>query len=912
MPALRRFLLRLLSFFRAERADTDLAREIQAHLQLLEDKFVAQGMSAEEAHFAARRAFGGVEQVKERQREIRTFRWLDESRLDFKLGARMLIKHPGLTLVGGLGIAVAVAIAAGAFSIIYTLLDPALPLHEGDRIVAIQNWDAAANRPERRIVHDVIAWRAEVRSIHDIGAFRQVHRNLFAPGAQAETVRVAEMSAAGFRVARVPPLIGRHLVDDDEREGATPVLVIGYDVWRNRFAAKPDIVGRTVLLGETTYSIVGVIPEGFAFPVSNAYWVPLGGASRHERRAGPDVAAFGRLASGATLESAQAELTALGQRTAAAFPRTHEHMRPRVMPYTYPFFGIDEPQTVWIAHFAQFLITLLLVIVSVNVAILVYARTVTRHGEIAIRSALGAGRRRIVAQLFIEALVLTAAATAAGLAITSVGLSQIEAAMSRSFPQLPFWWNFRLSSGVIAYVVGLTLLAAAIVGVLPALKATGRRVQTSLRTLSAGSGSRMQLGGTWTVLIVAQVAFAVALLPPAVFHAWESIRLGTADPGFAAEEFLNALVTLERPAAPSGAPDTALRSRYGAAHAELMRRLRVDPAVSDATFSAHVPGQEPTVWIEAEGVPMPSESEAEASGFAVWAGKFGHETRFNRVDVEFFRVFGVPTLAGRPFNAADATPAASAVIVNRSFAQRVFAGGDALGRRVRYVGKSGDARSEQLELGRWYEIVGIVPDFPAKATSSGVVGARLYHAAAPGQVDGVNLAVRVRGTTPAAFAGRLREVSAAVDPNLQLRNVLTIDELLRQEQSMLRLLAAGLAILTMSVVLLSGAGIYALMSFTVTQRRKEIGIRAALGADPRRILGSIFARALGQLAIGAVVGAAAAVLLESLSRGDLMAGNGEVVLPVVALFMTAVGLVAAIGPARRGLRIQPIEALREP
>jgi putative ABC transport system permease protein len=914
VAAIRRFLLRLLSFFRSGRAEADLAREIDSHLQLLEDELLAQGMSAGEARFAARRAFGGVEQAKELQRDVRSFRSLDAWWLDFKLGARMLIKYRGLTLIGGLGMAVAIAIAAGAFVAIRLLLDPALPLDEGDRVVSIQNWDAAANTPERRSLHDLATWRDELKSVEDVGGFRHVGRNLIAAGAQPEVVRVAEMTASGFRVARVPPLLGRHLLAADQREGAPPVVVIGYEVWRTRFAGDPGIVGRTLQLGSTTYSIVGVMPEGFAFPVNHRFWVPLrADPSRYERRQGPEILAFGRLAPGVTLEAAQSELTRIGQRTATAFPQTHQQLRPHVLPYTYPFFDLDEPETAWMLHLMQLLVTLLLVVVSVNVAILVYARTATRQGEIAVRTALGASRRRIVAQLFAEALVLSAGAAAVGLALATAALRQVDSALLQMGLGRPFWMSFELSSGAVAYVLALTVLAAAIVGVLPAVKATGS-VQAALKSVGMG-GSGMQLGKTWTVLIVAQVAFAVALLPAAVFHAWSSIRYGIADPGFAAKELLTAQLMMDQAAPPdaeSGADERQLASRSRDRFAELVRRLKAEPGVSDVTFALDVPGEEPTVWIEADGVPRPVESGSGSGGYAVRSGsKSGHEVRFSRVDVDFFAALDVPVLTGRAFKAGDAGAAASAVIVNRAFVQKILGDGNAVGRRVRYVGTSADADPEDVELGRWYEIVGVVSDFPAKAMEAGLADAKLYHAAAPGQVYPVSLALRVRGAAPATFAGRLREITAAVDPDLQLRNVLTMDDVLRKEQGMMRLAAAALALLTLSVVLLSSAGIYALMSFTVAQRRKEIGIRAALGADPRRILRSIFSRALGQLAIGAVLGATAAALLEGLTRGELLQGNGSVVLPVVAGVMLVVGLLAAVGPARRGLQIHPTEALRE-
>jgi hypothetical protein len=527
-----------------------------------------------------------------------------------------------------------------------------------------------------------------------------------------------------------------------------------------------------------------------------------------------------------------------------------------------------------------------------------------------VRTALGASRTRIVGQLFIEALVLSAVAAIAGVALASVGLTQVNAAMSTAYQSLPFWWRFGVSPGMLVYVVALTVIAAAIVGVIPALKATGRRVQAGLQGISSGAGAGMQLGRTWTILIVAQVGFAVALLPAAVFHTWDTMRSGTQDPGFAAHEFFTAQLALERASAPTGAADVAEReyaARYADRHDELVRRLKADPAVSGVTFAFDVPGEEPSVFVEVEGG-APVER---AGDYSVAAGsRMGHVSRFTRVAPDFFDVFEVTLLTGRTFRPSDADPGAPTVIANRAFVTRILGGGDAVGRRIRYVGRGGDTRATHVELNRWHEIVGVVSDFPAKSTESNGPQPKLYQAA-PNRAYPLTLAVRVRGTTASSFIPRLRDISARLDPNLQLRNIATLDATLREEQEMMRLVAIGLGGVTASVVVLSAAGIYALMSFTVARRRKEIGIRAALGADPTRILRSIFARAAVQLAIGASFGVATAVALELLTDGELMRGNGTVVLPIVAALMMLVGLLAAVGPARRGLRIHPIEALRE-
>src|SRR5688500_17751241 len=247
--------------------------------------------------------------------------------LDIKLGVRMLVKYPGLALVGGLGMAVAIAIGAGSFAFFYSAMYPDIPLYEGDRIVALENWDAVASNEERQSLHDLHEWRREMKSVQDVGAFRTVGRNLFTGEGAGEPVPVAEMTASGFVVARVAPLLGRPLVEEDERKGAPPVLVIGYDVWKTRFEGDPRVVGRQVRLGTTPHTIVGVMPEDFAFPMNHRYWIPLRADPRdYERGEGPEIFIFGRLAPGATAEQAQAELTTLGGRAAAAFPRTHERL----------------------------------------------------------------------------------------------------------------------------------------------------------------------------------------------------------------------------------------------------------------------------------------------------------------------------------------------------------------------------------------------------------------------------------------------------------------------------------------------------------------------------------------------------------------------------------------------------------
>lgn len=823
------------------------------------------------------------------------FRTLDSWWLDAKLGARMLVKYPAIALAGGAGIAVAVAIAAGGFSVIHgNFLASSLPLTEGDRVVSIETWDSAASKPEHRSLFDFLAWRGGLKSVEAISAFRELSPNLIAPGAGPESVRVAAMSASGFRLARVQPLIGRYLEQYDEHDAAPWVVVIGEDVWRNRFGGDPAILGKTIQLGSTAHLIVGVMPRNFAFPVNHHFWIPLRtGGEPSEPLTGPDLRVFGRLAPGATLETAQAELSAIGQRNARTFPKVYATLRPRVMPYSYPFLGMHGAGDVTGLLAMQGLIVSLLVLVCLNVAILVYTRTAMRQAEIGLRTALGASRGRIVTQLFIEALVLSVAAAVAGIAIAQFALRQMAGATQNIAAELPFWLSFHLSPGAVFYAAALSVLAASILGIVPALKATRRDVQTGFRIIGAGGGG-LRLGKTWTVLITAQVTFAVALLPPAVSSTWEDTRDALAGLGFPAEEFLSAQLGLDvvhGTAEPAGTRNLA--RRYTERQIELRRRLEAEPRVAGATFALAFPGDERTAWMEAQGV--------------------SHEVQFNRVDADFFRLFDVKFLAGRALQAADSLPAGGggAIVVSQTFAHRFF-GGDALGRRIRYISRNGAAAGKDPESERWYEIVGIVKDFPT-GVSPAMRGAQLkvYHPLSPGQVQPATLLIRMRGGAPSSFTPRLRELTAALDPDLDLRKIRGLDEALRSEQWISRIQAAVFAAITLSVLMLSSAGIYALMSFTVSQRRKEIGIRMALGADWKQILAGIFSRAFAQLTLGASLGAILGITFEMASGGNLLRGNVGVVLPAVVLVMTTVGFLAVLGPARRSLRIEPTEALRD-
>ena len=877
--------------------------ELRFHLEQRTRDYIARGMSPEAAREAAAQRFGDTAQVREACTSVLLAERAAEERralvnvswLDVKLGLRMLAKYPGLSLVAVGGMAIAIAFGAGYFALVGSFLDSRVPIARGDRVVMIRNRSvpgpdaAGAGRIDDvgPAAFDLRQWQDRVKSVVELSAFRDDKRNLITEDGQVQLVRVATITASGLRLTRVPPLLGRTLLDEDERPGAPPVLVLAYEQWQRQFNGDARILGRTVRLGDTRYTIVGVMPWGFAFPIRHGCWVPLRLTERDANPGGgPPLNVFGRIGDGYSLSQARAEFTAIGQGTAAAFSQRHRTVRPEVVAYAQAFIGIEAPAMQLGLRSLQFGAAVLLLIVAVNVAILVYARTATRFGEIAVRTALGATRGRVITQLFVEALVLSIAAATMGLTLLVIAFGMFRDYL-KDWPDRPDWWPYwiepRVSAEVIVYAGVLAVIAAVLIGVLPALKATGKRVQAGLQQFSS-RGAGMQLGRTWTALIVVQVAFVVAALPGTIFKAAGLLRMGTLPPAAAAARLLRGTVQM-----PSDS-GTTTDAHFAERMTTLIQRMQEQPEISAVTFADAIPGA------EGRGLLEPDDPSALIS------------SHVNFVAANLFDVFDVRILAGRGFTTADAHPTSPAVIVDQAFADRLAPGGNVIGRRIRFPAPDG-AR----EPNAWMEIVGVVPVFSSTFTPAATLGPptpSLYRAVAPGGSHPVTLVVQVRSGDPARYGHRLQEITASVDPTMEVEFVAGVADLWEREQRGMRMLALIVVAINASVLLLSAAGIHAMMSFTVARRWREIGIRVALGADARRVLMGIFGRASAQIGAGVAAGLTIAGILEWVTPGGNVGGHALILFPTVSAVMFAVGLLAAAGPARRGLAIEPTESLR--
>jgi predicted permease len=878
--------LRLLN---SRSADRRMQREFGFHLEMDAERLMREeGLAPAEARRRAAVLFGGVEKYQEELRSDRGFAWLKGTVLDVKLGLRLLFKHPGFTLVSGLGIMVAIAFMSGLFAFLYSNIYPKLPLPDGDRIVALENWDVKVNNEEERSLHDFILWRSELKSVVEISAFYEGEVPLVVDNT-AWPVRVAAMTASAFRLARVAPEVGRYLTEADEREGAADVLVIGHDAWRDRFEQDRAVVGREIRLGRKVYTIVGVMPEGFGFPRNHQYWVPFRlNPAKIARGEGPELFIFGRLAANASRAGAQAELSAIGHRSAAQFPLTNKNLRPAVLTYTHPLIDI-QGMGVGVIIQTELMASLVLFVVAMNVAILVYARTAMRRGEIAIRTALGASRTRIVVQLFLEALVLALVPALLGLPLSQYGLRIGDGIMSQEFGGQAFWTDLSLQPVTVFYTLFLVVVAAAVIGVIPALRATGRHVQGDIRQLGGGSG--MKLGTVWTLMIATQVAVAVAALPQVV-----KLGLGQMHRSFERPNFHGEFVTFTAGLTEAyDSLDLASASAvFGPRMTELRDRLTSERDVAGVTFASGAPNLEFRKQIEVAG----------ESGKSVYVSS--DLTSISGVDTARFSVLGLPMLAGRGFQARDVAPGAASVIVNRTFVHRYVGGRSAVGRRLRYIGD--DVNGKEAQPGRWYEIVGVVDDMTRNPIDGESRRAAIYVPVAASQVRGALVLVRLKPSVNHTLAQRLPGIVATGMPALRVGPVTAWNGIDKQAQLIVRLVAMITILMIVTVLLLSAAGIYALMSFTVTQRWREIGIRSALGATPRRVLAGVFTRVGVQIGLGILVGIAGALALDPLTGKDVPLTGG--LIPVVVVIVSIVGFAAAAGPARRGLRIQPIDALK--
>jgi predicted permease len=893
---LARFRSLLRALRRGDALNDDMEAEFRLHMDLRAEELVRAGLTPGEAARQARLEFGSAPHFTARGRDARGLRPFDSLRfsvLDLRLGGRMLVKHPALTVIATIAVAFAIAVGTVGFEIARQALWPTIPLPDGNAIVALRNWDVAENTavpPSRR---DYELWRKGLSTITDLSAVEVEERSIAVGAGPGEPETIANVTASTFALTRVPAMMGRTLLEADERSDADQVVVVGYDFWKNKLRGAADAVGRVIRISGTPVTIVGVMPRGYGFPQRNGVWRPL-----HLERipeASPSLRyVFGRLAPGHSREEATAQVAAIGARATTMFPQTHKNVRLQLRSLPEAVSDLPDAAALGLASINVFLV-LLAALLCGNVAMLLFARAVSRGRELLVRAALGAGRGRLVMQLFAEALVLCGVGAVVGLLVARFVLARTWTMIEGLMGPLPFYIDTSVSPTAILYAVGLTLFAAAIAGVVPAIKVTAGGAGAKLRAASSGGGG-LQFGGVWTVVIVVQIALTTVLPWPLL-----GLAGGFKDAlaGFPAEAFLTAALEVDRLDGVAASGDTvpaARAARLEARYRALADRLRQDPGVLDVTYADQMPqltsGRH---FITLDPGPAAQRSEGCAEGY--------HCVGFVSVDPRFFDVVGAPLIRGRALTTADAEQRTRVVLVNQRFVDEVLAGANPIGRRFRFW-----STAEPIAES-WYEIVGVVPDLSVSQKSESYDTKRIYQARLPRETGTLRVAIHVRGD-PQRYAVRLRELAQATDPALRVIDPIPLPLLVDPDSAGMSYGFGLMVTLTIVTLMLSLAGVYAVTAFAVARRTREIGVRVALGARPLQVLIVVFKRPIVQMALGIGVGA---ILGFGLANDDLSQVHLDT-LGKAAIFTLATILccaLACIVPTRRALRIQPTEALKD-
>jgi len=821
--------------------------------------------------------------------------------LDAKLGIRMLGRQPLLTGVAMLALALGIPASLSMNHVLTSLFSP-LPVPEGERVIGIRNWSREVFHPVASSVHDFALWRESLVSFESVAAARSRLVNLSTGDPGAPPVRGAEVSASAFGLLRAAPILGRVYGPEDEVRGGPDVVIISEDTWASRLARDPEIIGKTVRIASREHTVVGVMPASFRFPLDDDLWLPLRASpADYPLGDGPELIVFGRLADGVTEDKAQLEVELITERLAADQPAVYEHLMGEVVGMAFLFlmednFGNADPEIL----LGQAMMLLLLLIVCGNVGTLILARTATRIGEISIRTALGASRRRIIFQLFVEALVLAVAATGLGL-LASEAFARWIMRLVEPFGLLPYWVDLSLTPRSILVALGLAAGSAVVAGVIPAIKATGPAVQANLQRAAAGN-STIRFGWASTLLIVSEVVLSVGFLAMGATMVRSTFQDTEGRLGFEPSRYMQASLSvpwIDPAEHPEYTDEAAFALRLAETQQEVLSHLAANPDVRGVGIGLEMPGSMPPM----RRIVLQSESGGESVAQTA--------VGINTVDIAFFRGLNRPILSGRDFSAADLeadeTGHRASVVVNSAFVSAIMGGRNPIGQHFRHASR-GDVPPEEYH---WYEIVGVVGAFgmnPMNPTRD----AGVYYPLAPGHENPVNYLIEV-GENPIAFAPHFRAIAAAVDDEATVDLPTAVDDVMKTEGQFFRGMFLMQIALASVAFLLSITGLYALMSFTVSQRTREIGIRTALGARPWAIVSTIAKRAAFQLALGLALGSVWAwILLDEIER-DSMSMPFDIPLTIAFTMVGSalIGIAACVAPTLRGLRIQPTEALRE-
>jgi putative ABC transport system permease protein len=788
---------------------------------------------------------------------------------------RRLARDPGHSTLAVLTLALGIGLTAAMLAIVEGTFLRGLPFPDGERIVRIERLQPDATGVFPFATREAVALRGAQTSFDILGAWTGFSLNLSGSGEPAEPYNAGYVTADLLAMTGVRPILGRPLRPEDERAGAPSVIVLSGELWRSRFGGDPRVVGRTVRVAGEPATVIGVMPAGFRFPLNQYFWLPLrfDEAERKEYR----LQLIGRLRAGIAPQRARAEIANL-VRHLPSDSRAQDIPRIAVLPFLSGYVDEDlrSRQLVMLGAVCG-----VLLIACVNVANLLLVRSARRTPEIAVRSALGAGRARLATQLLAETLVLAAAGGALGLGLAQGLIVLYRRLLGDEIPS--FWVDVRLDARVIFCALGLTLLASLLAGMVPALRAARTDPGEILQDSSRGSTS-LRLGRFGAALAVAEIALSCALLVPTGLTVKSLMNLARLDLGFPPERVLTAEISIYGPAY----EDVGARRRY---YAELGRRL------------AGLPGAPPFAFLSSPplGSRLDPKLPLAVEGFASAAGTGLPSARWFAVSPGYFEIFGLRRLAGRTFTETDGAGALPVTVVSRSFAERFLPGGSPVGRRIRAGG--GDRP--------WCTVVGVVADLSFGGLDGGRSPAAMYFSWEQSRPWGGVLAVRSAGPL-SPLAAAIRRAAVAADPEVPVWALATMQERIDGMAGPFTRAGALFGLFGAVGLFLAALGLYGVMAAAVTRRRREIGIRLALGASGAAVQRGVLRSGAVQLAVGIALGLALAAALARLLAASLYQVHpwDLGVYALAPAVLAVAGLLACWLPARRAARVDPLESLR--
>jgi putative ABC transport system permease protein len=870
--------------FRRTREEKLLDQELHFHLERQIAGNVAAGMPPEEAHRCAKLEFGGLERVKEEVRDTRWESYVDTLFRDFRYALRTLRRAPGFTAVAVLTLALGIGANTAIFSVVYAVLLKPLPFTNPDQLFTAFQANNQQGIDETGCSYpNFEEWRAQNHVFSELAGILAHQLTLTGHG-QPSVVNTSVVTPELFALLDVKPLAGRIFFSQDGKQGAAPVVLISEELWRGKFGEDPKIVGTSINLDKRPFTVIGIIPAAFRTPFFNTkqeVWIPLVQDPVFSifmpKREVHLLPALGRLKPGISVAEAQAEMDAISGRLAREFPAENSGWTVRLVPLQKEIVGDVRTELLVLLG----AVGLVLLIACANIANLLLTRATARSKEIAVRIALGAGRARIIRQLLSETAVLGLLGGAVGVALAYWGVKALSSLLPSDLPQMN---PVRVDYFVLGFALLLSAIAGVAFGLVPAMFAAKANIENTLRE-GARSGESRNRRHARSFLVVAEISLAMVLLVTAGLLLRSFARLTSVSPGFEAQHVIKVDISL--PQFQYSTPQ-----QWAAFSEELLARIQSDPGLQDSAVVVPRP-------IADQNVTLPFD----IAGNPPLSAGVSRTANYVSISPDYFRVMGIPLLAGRVFNQHDISSAPRVSIISEAMARLYFPNQDPLGKRITFGFPPGSGGSMR-------EIVGIVGNVRDVGLSKSP-GAIMYVPFAQAPFWGANLVVKSTLST-SSVAAAIRQEVERIDKDLPVTDVAKMPDLIDAsvEQPRFRMFLLGL--FAVMALVLAATGIFGVISYSVSRRTNEIGIRVALGASRgailRMILGETLRLTLTGLAVGVPCALGSARLVGHMLFG--VSPHDLATLTIVAVLLAAVAAFAGYVPARRAMRVDPLVALR--